>query len=211
MVWLCMNVVSAPWSHSGSKGLDTMMWSSMDSTWRDSNSLLHMSLLTCSETGKTRLRWKERRWIDRQMGRSVYELKSVYYWYSLKSPVCLATEPPSQACLNPWLHMLQLWTEKHPSIFYFFWLLIFFFTVLRIEHCENVWMRSVEGYYTYDTQYMWECVSVTFLLPSYMDHRTCGETWSAPKALKISLPSNWRRSGPDSRIKVISFWCWGQV
>lgn len=97
------------------------------------------------------------------------------------------------------------------NFFFFFWLLIFFFTVLRIAHCENVWMRSVEGYYTYDTQYMWECVSVTFLLPSYMDHRTCGETWSAPKALKISHPSNWRRSGPDSRIKVISFWCWGQV
>lgn len=51
-------------------------------------------------------------------------------------------------------------------------------------------MGSVD-YYTDNMQYMWESVSVTFLLPSYMDHCSCGN-WSALKTLKIShSSSNW--------------------
>lgn len=189
MVWLCMNVVSAPWSHSGSKGLDTMMWSSMDSTWRDSNSLLHMSLLTCSETGKTRWRCKERRWIDRDDGYICVwaEVYLLLIFIGVTGLSCYRASIPG---------LLQLWTEKHLSIFFFLAFIFYFFTVLRIAHCESVWMRSVQGYNTYDMQYMWECVSVTFLLPSYMDQCSCGETWSAPKALKFSHSSKWRRSGP---------------
>lgn len=77
-VWLCMNVVSAPWSHSGWKGPATMTWSSTDSTWRDSNSLLHTSSLTCPETEKKKIGGGRRegrsteRWFHPRVSRSLF-------------------------------------------------------------------------------------------------------------------------------------------
>lgn len=142
MVWLCTNVASAPWSRSGSKGLDTMTWSSTDSTWRDSNSLLHMSLSTCSETWEIQV-WDGRRgseltekWVHPCMSWSLFTTE-IHWSHQF---VWLQSLHP-RLVLNLWRHMLQLWTEKTPInvlFFCFFLTFNFFFSLCWQLHIVKV-------------------------------------------------------------------------
>lgn len=137
------------------------------------------------------------------MGTSVYELKSIYYWYSSESPVCLATEPPSQACYNCELK------NTYQFFFFFGFYFLFFHCVenctlwkcvneistglLHIRHAVYVGMRECHIFaaFIYGPMFLWR--------------NLVGSQGSENQPFfKMEKKWTWL-------MKVISFWCWGQV
>lgn len=228
MAWRCMNAVSAPWSHSGWRGPDTMTWSSTGSTWRDSNSSLHMNWSTCKGAGKTGWRGKERRkqWCSGEVEWWRKGYTFLFLWSAAGgSGVCLfstdvlvvslrSTSPPLPGPVST-VRSTCCSCELNSTHDFILALRFSFYVMLRIAHCQSVWMKEVDDC-TDNMQYTWECVSVT--------HFCCLLTWSivpngdlwpvleAFDDLRNSLLTNW--TGPEvnqTLIQLISVWLWGRV
>lgn len=190
----------------------------MDNTWRDSNSLLHMSWSTCRGTESLRVERKEKEEriiFQKEKGADFSFFVKwcrfrwclfVLSWSLGGSLYSVSITSPPEDCL---LHMMQLWTLNSHHCFFFF--KFFYFIMLKIAHLASVWVREEEMCVLNKASVRteWDCESMC------VSHFAAFREYNGPRYFKESFHQimrllwfeqrphfklDWTRSGPDSLL-----------
>lgn len=98
--WRCTNAASALWSRCGWRAPDTMTWSSTDSTWKGSNSLLHTSWWTCRGVGEETKERKKNIFVDFFFFYIQFFLSAEYQFHKHLTLLSFKHEAPLPICLG---------------------------------------------------------------------------------------------------------------